>query len=157
MWKDLQISHWYSIWKSEDQKARSRRQFYSVSGSRGFMSNLRKYAWWCHSDLIRVTYTWALSRKGIMKYLITFHNRKSIQNLARTREQKSGYLLSTVVLSVLPPRPGLSLLSYPSNRLSRILVKVVMSLKLRVELESALDLNKRWMCNIICSSHYWHW
>ena len=47
-----------------------------------------------------------------------------------------------VVFLALPPRPGLSLLSYPSSRLSRILVNVVMSLKVRVELESALDLNE---------------
>lgn len=52
-----------------------------------------------------------------------------------------------IIFPVLPPRPGLSLLSYPSSRLSRILVKVVMSLKLRVELESAFDLNEREMCD----------
>lgn len=52
-----------------------------------------------------------------------------------------------VVFIVLPPRPGLSLLSYPSSRLSRILVKVVMSLEFCVELESAFDLNTRQMCD----------
>ena len=50
-------------------------------------------------------------------------------------------LFNDVCPVVLPPRPALSLLSYPSSRLSRILVNVVMSLTLRVELESAFDLN----------------
>lgn len=53
------------------------------------------------------------------------------------------YTSLCIIFPVLPPRPGLSLLSYPSSRLSRILVKVVMSLELRVELESAFDLKEK--------------
>lgn len=44
-------------------------------------------------------------------------------------------------VSVSPPRPGLSLLSYPFSRLSRIFVKVAISLELRVVLDTACDLN----------------